>query len=415
MVMTMEQQVLNLGLVGVSCACAQSTVQPCETAMVRQQLLKSGTKTNLVSALTGIVQAEGVRGLYRGIEAALLREMSYSALRFGLYEPIRDAMDDTHAANARVAGEDWAGTVRFAKRAFAGSVAGGIASAIASPTDLLKIRAQSDLTQPIPGIAHFVRKIAAQPGGPIKPFYEGVSATISRAVVLGATKMVTYNEVKDALKKSPGAPDPAKRPAAWQRIVPGSCGWSEVQDWKVFGHAGPPSTAGQLGLVFITSFAAGLAITITTSPLTNARTHMMANPGVHKGLIPALYYVGKEYVVFGTQATRALLARSSHAARRPLDPFLENLRLILLSSPSLTTPCRLFGVASVVTPGTDRGATFGASRRSGRASAHSHWCSSSAGSSCASSRAFRGSETLGAGFWAEVWSLQERGPLGGLN
>ena len=163
--------------------------------MVRQQLGAKNLKTSFVGTLRGIFRQEGLRGCYRGIEAALLREMSYSTLRFGLYEPLRDAMEDTPEKNASVFGEDWAGVVRVAKRALAGCTAGGIASAIASPTDLLKIRAQSDLTLPVPSLVHHVRLIASQPGGPVKPFYEGVSATISRAVVLGATKMVTYNEV----------------------------------------------------------------------------------------------------------------------------------------------------------------------------------------------------------------------------
>ena len=102
-------------------------------------------------------------------------------------------------------------------------------------------------------------------------------------------------QVKDALKRSPGHADPSKHPAPWQSFVPCSYGWSEQQDWKAFGHEKPPSAPQQMGLVFITSAAAGLAITITTSPLTNARTHMMANPGVHSGLPAALWYVGKTY------------------------------------------------------------------------------------------------------------------------
>ena len=281
MVMTREQQALNLGLAGVSCSIAQTAVQPCETAMVRQQLVAyGGHKLSFLNTLRSIAANEGLRGLYRGIEAGLLREMSYSTLRFGLYEPLRDAMNDNAAANAAAFGEDMAGAVRVAKRAFAGCAAGGIASAIASPTDLLKVRAQSDMTLPIPGLGHFVRKVAAQPSGPVRPFYEGVSATISRAVVLGATKMVTYNEVKDLLKRSPAHAEPSRQPAAWQLAVgPLSYGWREAHDWRAFGHDAPPSTEGRLGLVFATSVAAGLAITITTSPITNARTHMMAKPG----------------------------------------------------------------------------------------------------------------------------------------
>jgi len=37
--MTTSQTMMNLALAGMSCATAQTCVQPCETAMVRQQLL----------------------------------------------------------------------------------------------------------------------------------------------------------------------------------------------------------------------------------------------------------------------------------------------------------------------------------------------------------------------------------------
>jgi hypothetical protein len=36
-----------------------------------------------------IIKEEKLRGLYKGLSAALLREGSYSTLRLGLYEPIK--------------------------------------------------------------------------------------------------------------------------------------------------------------------------------------------------------------------------------------------------------------------------------------------------------------------------------------
>ena len=36
-----------------------------------------------------IGKEEGVRGLWRGTGAALLREASYSSIRMGLYEPLK--------------------------------------------------------------------------------------------------------------------------------------------------------------------------------------------------------------------------------------------------------------------------------------------------------------------------------------
>jgi len=42
-----------------------------------------------------VVQNEGIiRGLYKGVEASALRELSYTTIRFGLYEPIKLALVD---------------------------------------------------------------------------------------------------------------------------------------------------------------------------------------------------------------------------------------------------------------------------------------------------------------------------------
>lgn len=298
--LTPEQQAINLGLSGLSCSCAQIVVHPVETTMVRQQIVPKGQLVpGFLPTMGGMAQAEGVHGLYRGITAALLREMSYSTLRFGLYEPLRDSMNDTPESNAKTPlGESGAGVVRILKRMLAGCTAGGLASAIASPTDLVKIRMQSDNALPIPGFWHYVNDIASGPKGPIMSFYEGVSATIARAVVLGATKMVVYNEVKDALKRSPNAPDPSKQPSSLQLLLPGTYGWKDG-DWEKYGHACGPTTASRLLLVFNTSVCTGLAVTMTTSAFTNAKTQIMANPGKFKGTGDALAFIVRTHGVMG--------------------------------------------------------------------------------------------------------------------
>ena len=89
--LTQTQVYLNFGLVGTSCTIAQGTVHWTQTTMVRQQLASaaSGAEPSFVATLTGLYSSEGVLGLYRGFQSAAFREMTYSSLRFGLYEPIK--------------------------------------------------------------------------------------------------------------------------------------------------------------------------------------------------------------------------------------------------------------------------------------------------------------------------------------
>ena len=86
---------LNFALVGASCVAAQGTVHWTRTAMVQQQLagMRGEKPLGMLAQTASIWRGEGVRGLYRGASAAALREATYSSLRFGLYEPLKVALD----------------------------------------------------------------------------------------------------------------------------------------------------------------------------------------------------------------------------------------------------------------------------------------------------------------------------------
>jgi len=131
----------QLGTAGLSCCCSQTTVHWTETTMVRQQLAAKGESGNLYSMTRQIAAAEGAKGLYRGYSAAILREMTYSSVRFGMYEPIKFA----------IAGDIPMKDVPYWKKVVAGLSAGAIAAAMFSPTDLLKLRAQKQ-TGPMRGM-----------------------------------------------------------------------------------------------------------------------------------------------------------------------------------------------------------------------------------------------------------------------
>ncbi|KAH8047387.1 thiosulfate transmembrane transporter [Aureococcus anophagefferens] len=170
----------QLGLAGLAGFVAQGTVHGIETTMVRQQL--ASKPLHMVATARAIVGAEGVASLYRGFAAAGLRELSYTSLRFGLYEPLKGARRRGPADRA------------VPQKVLAG-LGAAFASAVASPTDLLKIRAMA-VTGPPESLAAQARAVA---GGPARPwplnFYRGVSATVL-ACCLGATKMACYDQMR---------------------------------------------------------------------------------------------------------------------------------------------------------------------------------------------------------------------------
>ena len=104
----------------------------------KQQLVKKGTKVPSFPVMMGtLFKAEGLGGIYRGLSASLLREMTYSSIRFGMYEPIRDKFQK--------AGPTDSNAYRIVTRIGSGLTAGGIAAALCSPTDLLKATVQKEI------------------------------------------------------------------------------------------------------------------------------------------------------------------------------------------------------------------------------------------------------------------------------
>jgi solute carrier family 25 (mitochondrial oxoglutarate transporter), member 11 len=63
----------------------------------------------------------GIRGLYAGLSAGVLRQVFYASSRFGLFETFRDIL------------HDYRGKTDFASRVGVGAVTGGIAAYISCP------------------------------------------------------------------------------------------------------------------------------------------------------------------------------------------------------------------------------------------------------------------------------------------
>ena len=149
------QMGLNFGLVGTSCVVAQGTVHWTRTAMVQQQLagMRGEVPLGMLAQTASIWRSEGLRGLYRGFSAAALREATYSSLRFGLYEPLKVALDTSGGAEELPV---W-------KKITAGLVAGAGAAAIASPTDLLMIQMAASKQFPPPSMFQVGREVIAKP------------------------------------------------------------------------------------------------------------------------------------------------------------------------------------------------------------------------------------------------------------
>lgn len=203
---------MRLLLAGAANCIAASCTHPIDSLKVRMQIVAEGggARPSAVAVLRQLAAEEGfVNGIYRGLFASLLRESTYSALRLGLYEPVKTAVG---------AGDPDA---PFSLRLLAGGLSGTVAAATTNPTDLVKVRLQAAavtarraaalagqasaaVTPRLGQVAETVataKHIFLNEGG-LKALWQGVGPNVQRAALLTAAQVGTYDESKNAMKRA---------------------------------------------------------------------------------------------------------------------------------------------------------------------------------------------------------------------
>ena len=180
---------------GLAACVAEALTFPIDTAKTRLQLQgqKIDSRYSLQTPYEGmlnvwkrIIREEGFSRLYRGLSPALLRQASYGTIKFGLYYSVKEHMPGKEGPLRNVA-----------SAVFAGSVS----SAIANPTDVLKVRLQSQIaaTSSVTLVAGF-REISSAEG--IRGLWRGVIPTAERAAIVAGVQLPVYDYVKAYLLRN---------------------------------------------------------------------------------------------------------------------------------------------------------------------------------------------------------------------
>ena len=98
------------------------------------------------SCIRGLVASQGLRGLWNGYTATLLRDVPFSALYWPLYEATRDGLQRYLAIRERRGwGSLAAADTSFMVNFVSGAVAGSVASTITLPFDVIKTIKQIEM------------------------------------------------------------------------------------------------------------------------------------------------------------------------------------------------------------------------------------------------------------------------------
>jgi len=185
---------------GFASCVAETITMPVDVVKTRLQMDGSGGSAKVyngsLDCAKKLTAAEGTGALFKGLPPALVRQSTYGSLRYGLYGPIKNSM-----------GIKPGEPVPLWKKIVAGGGSGAIASAVANPTDLMKVRLQTDgmskgpdgkyLPKKYAGMVDCFMKVVKEEG--VTALWTGVGPTVGRATALAAAELATYDEVKTKL------------------------------------------------------------------------------------------------------------------------------------------------------------------------------------------------------------------------
>eukprot|EP00941_MAST-03F_sp_MAST-3F-sp1_P000159 g159.t1 len=186
--MKKENPLTSFFCAGFSACVADCFATPFDVIKVRMQN-NIGKNHSPASVALNITRKEGFRAFWKGLSPALLRQASYGSLRVGLYEQCKALLTSS--------GND----LSIVNRCIAALVSGCLASAVASPTDLVRIRLQNQaVNRKYTSLGHTFVCIVREEGG-IRGLYKGVGQTVQRAALVNCSELVSYDLAKNFFKR----------------------------------------------------------------------------------------------------------------------------------------------------------------------------------------------------------------------
>lgn len=233
---------------GLASAGAACCTHPLDLLKVHLQTQQGG-KIGVISQTVNIVKSQGLLALYNGLSASLVRQLTYSTTRFGIYEVAKQTVSPN--------GEP----ISFGQRVAMAAVAGACGGFVGTPGDMVNVRMQNDIKLPADQRRNYnhaidgMARVAREEG--FRKLFSGADWATGRAVLMTIGQLCFYDQVKMTLLDTPYFSD-------------------------------------NLVTHFTSSLCAGAIATTMTQPLDVLKTRSMnAKPGEFSGAMDLVRYTAK--------------------------------------------------------------------------------------------------------------------------
>ncbi|KAI0601905.1 mitochondrial dicarboxylate carrier [Biscogniauxia sp. FL1348] len=173
---------------GSASSMAACVTHPLDLVKVRLQLRSGDAPKNMSGTFMHILRTDGPRGLYSGLTASLLRQMTYSTVRFGVYEDLK--------RRTTPEGQKPSLPLLIGLSTFSGML-GGISG---NAADVTNVRMQQDAALPAAqrrmyrhGLDGMFRMLREEG---VRSWFRGVWPNSMRAALMNAGQLASYDTFK---------------------------------------------------------------------------------------------------------------------------------------------------------------------------------------------------------------------------
>ncbi|XP_017752643.1 PREDICTED: uncharacterized protein LOC108545497 [Eufriesea mexicana] len=171
-------------------AIGQTTTHPMDVTKVRMQI----SNTSLTTTIRNTLKELGIRGFYIGWSAGVLRQLTYTTTRLGIYNTIFDLC------------QGYFGRLNYPTMIAIGMFSGTVGSFVGTPADLVLIRMISDIQLPPQKRRNyrnaFTGLIDIWKTEGVVGLWRGAVATMTRAAITNGAQLGTYSRAKLMLEET---------------------------------------------------------------------------------------------------------------------------------------------------------------------------------------------------------------------